>query len=133
VGVEDIDRVGILNATFMAMCAVAKQIAAKLYDIGYKDKPIFLIDGNLTPEMPYRCYPVIKGDAKSLSIAAASILSKQSRDRLMAELSMDYPAYSWDRNAGYGTKAHQEAIHHHGITTHHRRSFAPIKKYLSAN
>ena len=70
------------------------------------------------------------GDGKSLSVAAASILAKVTRDRIMAELAQKYPYYGWEKNAGYGTKAHQAGLAKYGITPEHRRSYAPIKKLL---
>lgn len=130
VSVADIDRLGILNATFQAMQMVANQLARQLTDSGFEKAPIALIDGHLTPEMDFQCHALIKGDSRSLSIAAASVLAKQARDRLMDDLAKDFPVYGWQSNAGYGTKAHQQALAEHGISPHHRRSFAPIKKLL---
>jgi len=74
---------------------------------------------------------VVKGDGLSLSIAAASIVAKVSRDRMMAELDRKYPGYGWASNAGYGTKAHQAGLKALGVNAHHRKSFAPIRKILS--
>ena len=126
----EIDEMGILPATFKAMCAAVESIALQLSQKGYNAPACVLVDGNLLPAMPYRAKAIIKGDSKSLSIAAASILAKQSRDRVMTALSAAYPMYGWERNAGYGTKAHQLALDEHGVTPHHRRSYAPIKRLL---
>ena len=73
---------------------------------------------------------LVKGDAKSLSIAAASIISKVSRDQYMKNLGQKYPGYGWNKNFGYGTKEHREGILQHGITPHHRKSFKPIRTLL---
>ena len=128
--VAEIDEKGILPATFAAMSAAARDVAGQLQQAGYPNPPSILVDGNLLPEFGFRARAIIKGDSLSLSIAAASILAKQSRDRLMGELAVKYPAYGWEKNAGYGTPAHQHAIAGHGITPHHRRSYAPIKRFL---
>jgi ribonuclease HII len=112
------------------MSAAARDVAGQLQQAGYPNPPSILVDGNLLPELGFRARAIIKGDSLSLSIAAASILAKQSRDRLMGELAIKYPAYGWEKNAGYGTPAHQHAIAGHGITPHHRRSYAPIKRFL---
>lgn len=119
VGAEEIDRINILQASLLAM----QQAVAELPH--YPD--IALIDGNKAPLLRCKTQTVVKGDAKSLSIAAASIIAKVTRDRIMRQLSLEFPAYGWERNAGYGTKIHQEALATHGITVHHRRSFGPCK------
>jgi ribonuclease HII len=85
-----------------------------------------LIDGNRAPALPCPADTLVKGDARALSIAAASIMAKVTRDRIMAELAAECPGYGWERNAGYGTAAHREALETLGVTCHHRRSFAPI-------
>ena len=128
--VAEIDEKGILPATFAAMSAAVRDVAGQLQQAGYPNPPSLLVDGNLLPEFGFRARAIIKGDSLSLSIAAASILAKQTRDRLMGELAVKYPAYGWEKNAGYGTPAHQHAIAGHGITPHHRRSYAPIKRFL---
>ena len=90
-----------------------------------------LVDGNRVPDLPCPARAVIGGDGLSLSIAAASIVAKVTRDRLMARLGSRYPGFGWERNAGYGTPEHQAALKRLGVTPHHRRSFAPIIKMLS--
>ena len=85
-----------------------------------------LIDGLAVPNFPLPSANLVKGDARCLSIAAASVLAKVTRDRYMTELAAQYPQYGFERHAGYGTKAHLQAIHQYGITPHHRRSFAPV-------
>ena len=128
--VDEIDRMGILPATFKAMQAVAIRLSEQLLNAGHATAPSFLVDGNLLPELPFRARAIIKGDSLSLSIAAASIIAKQSRDRLMTELAAEYPEYGWHTNAGYGTQTHQHALRRYGVTVHHRRSYAPIRRYL---
>ena len=123
--VEEIDKLNILRASLLAMTrAVANLPAAP---------SICIVDGNMKPKLACPAYTVVKGDAKSLSIAAASIIAKVTRDRMMKELARDYPAYAWERNKGYGAPAHKAAIESHGVTPHHRRSFAPIHNRLHAD
>jgi ribonuclease HII len=86
---------------------------------------VALIDGNQAPKLPCKTLTIIKGDSKSLSIAAASIIAKHYRDTLMQKFAEEFPHYGWERNAGYGTREHLQAIEKHGITPLHRRSFAP--------
>ena len=92
---------------------------------------ICLIDGNRVPKN-LQGMAVIKGDAKSLSIAAASIIAKETRDKIMHELAQKFPEYGWDRNAGYPTPEHLSAIEKYGVTEHHRRTFGPVKKCLQS-
>ena len=90
-----------------------------------------LVDGNRTPDLlPCPAHPMVGGDTLSLSIAAASIVAKVTRDRIMARLAADYPGYGWERNAGYGVAAHRAALATLGPTPHHRRSFAPVRDSL---
>ena len=91
-----------------------------------------LIDGNKAPELPCPSHTVIKGDARSLSIAAASIIAKVTRDHIMTALARRYPAFGWETNAGYGTKAHQAGLREMGVSAHHRRSFKPIKLLIES-
>lgn len=121
--VEEIDSLNILQATFLAMNRAVKNLS---------QVPEFIIvDGNkLPPDLTCPARFLIKGDALSLSVAAASIIAKVTRDRLMTELAKDFPYYGWEKNAGYGTKAHQEGMKAHGICVHHRKSYAPVKAFL---
>ena len=89
-----------------------------------------LVDGNRLPDLPCPGTAVVGGDRLSLSIAAASIIAKVTRDRLMASLAEEFSGYGWERNAGYGTAQHQEGLAKFGVTPHHRRSFAPIRRLL---
>jgi ribonuclease HII len=90
-----------------------------------------LIDGNKIPlQLRGRAESIVKGDAKSLSIAAASIVAKVTRDRIMVDLAQQHPGYGWERNAGYGTAEHLAALKNLGVTAWHRRSFAPVHNIL---
>ncbi|MEO0750133.1 MAG: ribonuclease HII, partial [Pseudomonadota bacterium] len=90
-----------------------------------------LIDGNMIPRgCPIPAQAVIKGDGLSASIAAASIVAKIRRDRLMMDLAQQYPGYGWETNAGYGSKKHMDALANLGVTPHHRRSFKPVHNIL---
>ncbi len=121
--VAEIDELNILQATFLAM---RRAVAA------LKTAPAFaLVDGNrIPPGLPCRAEAIIGGDGICASIAAASILAKVTRDRIMAELSQVHPGFGWERNMGYGVPAHIEALKHLGLTPHHRRSFRPIHNIL---
>ncbi len=90
------------------------------------------MDGIVKPTLSCPTLTVKKGDDKSLSIAAASVLAKVTRDRVMKTLALDFPGYGWERNAGYGTKEHSDALAELGVTPHHRRSFSPVKLRLAA-
>ncbi len=117
----EIDNMNILWASMLAMQRAVD---------GLKSVPDWcLIDGNRVPTGLVGA-PLVKGDAKSLSIAAASIIAKQTRDKIMTDLSAQYPEYGWDKNAGYPTKTHLQAIEKYGITMHHRRSFGPVKERI---
>lgn len=122
--VEEIEALNILGATKLAM--------SRAYAALNVQASIALIDGNQPPALPCPTRGIIKGDSKCLSIAAASIFAKVTRDRHMAELAKAHPHYGWERNAGYGTKLHLEGIRQHGITKHHRQGFAPIRDMLAA-
>ncbi|HJO96734.1 MAG TPA: ribonuclease HII [Rhodospirillales bacterium] len=120
--VTEIDRLNILGAT---LCAMARAVAA------LDTQPdLALIDGTQAPALPCAVECVVKGDSRSLSIAAASIAAKVTRDRIMADLAIKHPGYGWEHNAGYGTAKHREAMNRLGVTPHHRRSFKPIIKIL---
>src|SRR5436853_4425712 len=93
---------------------------------------IALVDGNVAPSLPCAVKTVIKGDALSFSIAAASVVAKVTRDRIMHALAGRYPGYGWETNVGYATAEHGAAIRRLGVTPHHRRSFAPVRLAVSA-
>jgi ribonuclease HII len=120
--VGEIDRLNILQATMLAMSRAVD-------DLGVKPGMV-LVDGNRLPDLPCPAEALIKGDGRSLSIAAASIVAKVSRDKIMAKLAEEHPGYGWEHNAGYGTKRHQQGLAEFGITRHHRRSFKPIRQLL---
>lgn len=120
---QEIDNLNILQASMLAMQKAVAELQIT--------PDMALIDGNKCPELPCPAQFVIKGDSKSLSIAAASIIAKVTRDRIMKDLATKFPVYGWERNSGYGTKLHQEGLAAHGITEHHRKSFKPIAKILS--
>lgn len=121
--VAEIDEINILRATHLAMQrAVAGLNTAPDH---------LLIDGKILPRgMNRSCEAVVKGDARCLSIAAASIIAKVARDRIMSDLAQQFPGYGWEKNAGYPTASHKKALLDLGVTPHHRRSFAPIHKML---
>lgn len=125
VGIADvarIDRDNILGATLWAM---GEAVAA----LGEKPN-LVLIDGNKAPRLAMPTRTIVKGDAKCLSIAAASIIAKVTRDRMMMQLARDYPGYGFERHKGYGTPEHQSAIHKLGVCDLHRRSFKPVQLAL---
>ena len=121
--VEEIDHLNILEATKLSMKRVVDKFNLKNAQL--------IIDGNFS--LNYKSYKeqaIIKGDNKSLSIAAASIIAKVHRDRLMKKLSIKFQNFGWEKNAGYGTKMHIENIHRFGPTIHHRKTFEPIKSLI---
>jgi ribonuclease HII len=121
--VEEIDEINILQASLLAMRRAVEALSLAPRHV--------LIDGNRAPRLACPTRTVIKGDSLSLSIAAASIVAKVTRDRLMAELAVEHPAYGWERNAGYGTPEHQKGLKLVGICRHHRKSFAPIHELMT--
>lgn len=120
---KEIDEFNILNATFMAMNRALENSLAKPL--------LVLVDGNKVPKgLNIKAKAIVKGDSRSYSISAASIVAKVYRDKLMEEMAKKYPFYGFDKNAGYGTKEHIEALDKYGITPEHRKSYAPIKERL---
>ena len=121
--VEEIDQLNILEATKLSM--------KRVIDKFKMENAYLLIDGNFSlNHKSYREESIIKGDDKSLSIAAASIIAKVHRDRLMKKLSLKFQHFGWEKNAGYGTKMHIENIYRLGPTIHHRKTFEPIKSLI---
>ena len=121
--VDEIEQYNILRASHMAMRRAVEAL----------DPPpdFLLIDGNMIPQgIDIPAQPVVKGDTRSVSIAAASIVAKTWRDRVMVDLAQQHPGYGWERNAGYPTPEHRAALQHLGPTPHHRRSFKPVHKIL---
>jgi ribonuclease HII len=122
----EIDQLNILEATMLAMQRAISSLRKQIIS----DPDYILIDGNKVPRLDFPSKAIVRGDEKSLSIAAASIVAKSKRDAFMTSLSKLYPGYGWEKNAGYGTREHLAAIEREGITVHHRRSFKPIANYL---
>ena len=120
--VEEIEKHNILGATKLAMQRAYAALGVKA--------TIALVDGNQPPKLPCPVKPIIKGDSISVSIAAASIYAKVTRDRMMAELAELYPYYGWESNAGYGSAKHLDGMAQNGLTIHHRRGFEPIRTML---
>jgi ribonuclease HII len=120
--VEEIDAINIRQATHLAMKRAVSELTTQ--------PAVALIDGKDAPTLACPCETLIGGDGLSVSVAAASIIAKVTRDRMMAELHADHPGYGWNTNMGYGTAAHLDALNRLGPTIHHRRSFAPIHKIL---
>lgn len=122
--VGEIDRLNILQASLLAMVRAVDALGIV--------PDLALVDGNRPPPLacPVRC--VVGGDALCLSVAAASVIAKVSRDAIMTELAQAHPEYAWERNAGYGTPAHLAALARLGPTPHHRRSFRPLADMLTS-
>jgi ribonuclease HII len=118
-GVREIERVNILRASLLAMCRAVAALPVR--------PDVALVDGNVAPALPCAVRTIVRGDSRSLSIAAASIAAKVTRDRLMAELGRRHAGYGWERNAGYPTPEHKAALARLGPTPHHRRSFAGVR------
>ncbi|QQS11281.1 MAG: ribonuclease HII [Rhodospirillales bacterium] len=115
---REIDRVNVLRATLRAMARAVAALPAP--------PDVALVDGNRPPTLPCRVETIVKGDSKSFSIAAASIVAKVTRDRIMRLLDSRYPGYRWIKNAGYPAPEHLEALQRLGATPHHRLSFSPL-------
>ncbi len=125
VGIADVDRIdreNILGATLWAMAEAVSQLG--------ETPKLVLVDGDKTPRIPMSVRAIVKGDSKCLSIAAASIVAKVTRDRLMMDFARAYPGYGFERHKGYGTPEHQAAIAKLGVSALHRRSFRPVQLAL---
>jgi ribonuclease HII len=120
--VEEIDTINILWATMLAM---TRAVEALTHDCVH-----VLVDGNRCPKWRHASTAIVEGDAKCLSIAAASILAKEERDRLMIAAASEHPHYGWESNKGYGSRQHLAALRVHGPTPLHRRSFAPVAQLI---
>jgi len=121
--VEEIDEINILRASHLAMCRAIEALPVPPAHV--------LIDGNLIPRgLLLSAEAIVKGDARSQSIAAASIVAKTRRDAIMVDLAQQHPGYGWERNAGYPSKSHKLALQNLGVTPHHRRSFKPVHNIL---
>ncbi|MBV2359981.1 ribonuclease HII [Thalassococcus sp. CAU 1522] len=120
--VEEIDAINILQASLLAM--------QRAIDGLPRVPDHVLVDGNRLPRLAMPATPIVRGDSRSVSIAAASIVAKTWRDRVMKEIATQFPGYGWETNAGYPTKSHKTALQNLGITPHHRRSFKPVYNIL---
>jgi ribonuclease HII len=118
--VREIDGLNILRASLLAMARAVKALAVA--------PDIALVDGGVAPPIACPVRTVVKGDSRSFSIAAASVVAKVTRDRIMRALALRHPGYGWDTNFGYATAAHSIALRRLGPTPHHRRSFAPVSR-----
>ena len=118
--VEEISRLNIFWASMLAMRRAVEGLKLQI--------DLALVDGNHAPDLPCPAKPIVAGDDKCLSIAAASIIAKVTRDRFMKKLAEAHPGYGWETNVGYATKEHLAALHRLGITVWHRDSFAPVSQ-----
>ena len=123
--IEEIDTMNVLQATFLSMSRAVNDLNPQPEHV--------LVDGNLDPGLDFKTDCIVKGDSASLSIAAASIIAKVTRDNLMIELDGEYPYYCWKKNKGYGTSEHRKALEMHGSCKYHRKSFSPINKMLGVS
>ena len=123
--IEEIDSMNVLQATFLSMSRAVNDLNPQPEHV--------LVDGNLDPGLDFKTDCIVKGDSASLSIAAASIIAKVTRDNLMIELDGEYPYYCWKKNKGYGTSEHRKALEMYGPCKYHRKSFSPINKMLGVS
>jgi ribonuclease HII len=127
VGIASVEEIDRLNIYWARMLAMQRAVEA----LGF-DPAMVLVDGNRCPKWQRPSVAIVAGDAKCRSIAAASIVAKVTRDRIMAEHARQWPGYGWERNKGYGTPEHHEGLAKLGLTPLHRRSFAPVRALLEA-
>ncbi len=126
IGMAAVDEIDDLNILYASHLAMVRAVAALP-----KSPDMALIDGNMIPrDLPCPAEALVKGDARCLSIAAASIIAKETRDRIMVDLAQQFPGYGWEKNAGYPTAQHKAALKSLGVTQHHRRSFKPVHNML---
>ena len=123
--IEEIDTMNVLQATFLSMRRAVNDLNPQPEHV--------LVDGNLDPGLDFKTDCIVKGDSASLSIAAASIIAKVTRDNLMIELDVEYPYYCWKKNKGYGPSEHRKALEMYGPCKYHRKSFSPINKMLGVS
>ena len=127
--VREIDQLNILQATLLAMRRAVSRLPRGPAAL---TPTLALVDGNQNPGLGMPTELVVKGDATVPEISAASIVAKVVRDRLMQKLAQRHPRYGWDSNVGYGAQQHRDAMAEHGVTAHHRRSFAPLRGWLES-
>ena len=123
--IEEIDSMNVLQATFLSMKRAVEDLNPQ--------PEYILVDGNLDPGLNFKTKCIIKGDSISISIAAASVIAKVTRDNLMLKLDKEFPNYNWKKNKGYGTAEHRNALELYGPCKYHRKSFSPINKMLGVN
>lgn len=123
--IEEIDSMNVLQATFLSMNRAIEDLNPQ--------PEYILVDGNLDPGLNFKTKCIIKGDSISISIAAASVVAKVTRDNLMLKLDKEFPNYNWKKNKGYGTAEHRNALELYGPCKYHRKSFSPINKMLGFN
>lgn len=123
---DEIENINIVHASFLAMQRAFDAMRAS-FNVRIDGA---LIDGHIAPKFPCEVQTIVKGDSRSVSIAAASIIAKVYRDRTMKRLAADHPEYGWESNAGYPTRQHLDGIQKHGLTEFHRKTFAPVRNYL---
>jgi ribonuclease HII len=127
VGIASVEEIDRLNIYWARMLAMSRAVDA----LGFEPAMV-LVDGNRCPRWQRPSLAIVAGDARCRSIAAASIVAKVTRDRIMADHARDWPGYGWERNKGYGTPEHHAGLAKHGLTPLHRRSFAPVRAMLEA-
>ncbi|MBB6124693.1 ribonuclease HII [Sphingobium subterraneum] len=125
VGIASVEEIDTLNILWATMLAMTRAVEALSHDCVH-----VLVDGNRCPQWRWASTPVVEGDAKCLSIAAASIIAKETRDRMMIAAAADHPHYGWHSNKGYGSAQHLAALRQHGPSPLHRRSFAPVAQLV---
>ena len=130
VGIASVEEIDTLNIYWARMLAMTRAVEALAQSAGV-DPAWVLVDGNACPRWQRPSKAIVAGDARCRSIAAASIVAKVTRDRLMAERARDYPGYGWETNRGYGTPEHYRGLELLGVTPLHRRSFAPVREFMS--
>jgi len=126
VGIATVEEIDSINIYWARMLAMTRAVEA----LGIEPNWV-LVDGNATPRWQRPCKAIVGGDAKCRSIAAASIIAKVTRDRMMADYARDYPGYGWETNRGYGTPEHYRGLEAQGVTPLHRRSFAPVRELIA--
>jgi len=130
VGIASVEEIDTLNIYWARMLAMTRAVEALAHSAGFEPAWV-LVDGNACPRWQRPSKAIVAGDARCRSIAAASIVAKVTRDRLMAEQARDYPGYGWETNRGYGTPEHYRGLEALGVTPLHRRSFAPVREIIA--
>ena len=132
VGIASVEEIDAINIYWARMLAMTRAVEALAQAAGFEPAWV-LVDGNACPRWQRPSKAIVAGDARCRSIAAASIVAKVTRDRLMAEQARDYPGYGWETNRGYGTPEHYRGLEALGVTPLHRRSFAPVREIMARN